>query len=49
MEQDIDRIKQEINELAKKYELRFIIFKTTEVKYTDGKINGANVETELIY
>lgn len=49
MEQDIDRIKQEINELAKKYELRFIVFKTTEVHYADGKINGANVEAELIY
>lgn len=49
MEQDIDRIKQEINELAKKYSLRFIVFKTTDVNYEDGKINGINVETELIY
>ena len=49
MEQDIDKIKQEINELAKKYDLRFIVFKTTDVKYIDGKINCVNVEAELIY
>ena len=45
----LNSLVSQINELAKKYELRFIIFKTTEVNYTDGKINGANVETELIY
>lgn len=49
MEQDIDKIKQEINELAKKYDLRFIVFKTTDVKYIDGKNNCVNVEAELIY
>lgn len=49
MEQDIDKIKQEINELAKKYDLRFIVFKTTDAKYIDGKINCVNVEAELIY
>ena len=49
MEQDINKIKQDINEMAKKYGIRFVIFKTTEVNYVDGKINGANVEAELIY
>lgn len=49
MEQDINKIKQEISEMAKKYGIRFIIFKTTEVNYEKGKINGVNVETELIY
>lgn len=49
MEQDINKIKQEISEMAKKYGIRFIIFKTTEVNYADGKINGINVETELMY
>lgn len=49
MEKDIDRIKQLINELASKYELRFIVFKTTDVNYEEGKINGVNVEAELIY
>ena len=49
MEQDINKIKQEISEMAKKYRIRFIIFKTTEVNYADGKINGMNVETELMY
>ena len=49
MEQDINKIKQEISEMAKKYGIRFIIFKTTEVNYEEGKINGVNVEKELIY
>lgn len=49
MEKDIDKIKQLINELASKYELRFIVFKTTDVNYEEGKINGVNVEAELIY
>lgn len=49
MEHDIDKIKELINELARKYELRFIVFKTTDVNYKDGKINGINVEAELIY
>ena len=49
MEKDIDMIKQLINELASKYELRYIVFKTTDVNYEDGKINGVNVEAELIY
>lgn len=49
MEQDIDKIKELINDLAKKYELRLIVFKTTDVNYRDGKIKGVNVEAELIY
>ena len=49
MEQDIDKIKQQICELAKKYGLRYIVFKTTDTKYLEGKVEGTNVESELIY
>lgn len=44
MEQDINKIKQEISEMAKKYGIRFIIFKTTgrditvHIKQDDGRI-----------
>lgn len=49
MEQDIDKIKQEINELAIKYGIRYIVFKTTETNYAEGNVAGMNVEAELMY
>lgn len=49
MEQDIDKIKSDIEKLAIKYDLRYIVFKTTEVGRAEGKVIGANVEAEMIY
>ena len=49
MEKDIDEIKQKINELATKYDLRYIVFKTTDVNFAEGKVNCVNVEAEMIY
>ena len=50
MEKDIDEIKQKIDKLARKYGIKYIIFKTTETEYSavSGTI-GTNVETKLIY
>lgn len=48
MEEEIDRIKQSINELSIKYGIRYIVFKTTETKFADGKIAEVKVEAEMI-
>lgn len=49
MEEDLDKIKQQINDFSIKYGVRYIVFKTTETCYTDGKVAGVNVEAEIIY
>lgn len=49
MEEDLDKIKQQINAFAIKYGVRYIVFKTTETRLEEGKIVGTNVESELIY
>lgn len=49
MEEEIDKIKQSINELSIKYGIRYIVFKTTDTSLKDGKIVGTDVEAEMIY
>ena len=49
MEEDIEKIKQSISELVKKYGIRYEIFRTTEVKFCLGEVGDAEVEAELIY
>ena len=49
MEEDLDKIKQQINNFAIKYGVRYIVFKTTETRLEEGKFVGTNVESELIY
>lgn len=50
MERDIDEIKQKIDKLARKYGIKYIVFKTTETEFSIASgIIGTNVETELIY
>ena len=49
MEEDLDKIKQQINKLAVKYGIRYIVFKTTDTAFAEGKVAGCNVEAEMIY
>lgn len=49
MEEEINQIKQSINELATKYGIRYIVFKTTDTAIADGTVIGVNVEAEMIY
>lgn len=49
MEEEIDNIKQSINKLAIKYGIRYIVFKTTDIIFADGKIGEVKVEAEIIY
>lgn len=49
MDKEIDEIKQKINDLAIKYGIRYIVFKTTDTSLKDGKIVGTDVEAEMIY
>lgn len=49
MESEIDNIKKEIEKLAIKYGIRYIVFKTTDIGLAEGKVIGANVEAEMIY
>ncbi len=48
MEQEINEIKKSINNLAVKYGIRYIVFKTTDIAFADGKIAKVNVEAEMI-
>lgn len=47
MEEDLDKIKQQINDFAIKCGVRYIVFKTTETRLEEGKIVGTNVESEF--
>lgn len=49
MEKEINEIKESISNLAIKYGIRYIVFKTTDVSLEEGKVIGTNVETEMIY
>lgn len=49
MEEDIERIKREISNFARKYGIRYAVFKTTKVDFYMNDIEGVEVETELIY
>ena len=49
MEEEINQIKQSINELSTKYGIRYIVFKTTYTAFADGNVIEVNVEAEMIY
>lgn len=48
MEKEINEIKESISNLAIKYGIRYIVFKTTETMFADGKIAEVKVEAEMI-
>lgn len=49
MEKEINEIKESISNLAIKYGIRYIVFKTTDTIFADGKVIKPNIEAEMIY